>query len=689
MRLVISEKQIAARRIAYILSQGTAKSTHHGKIPVYEFTRDGEPWSVIGLKGHIITLDYPPGFNQWTKIDPSELITVDPCKNVTEKQIAAALKTLVKDTPRVIVATDFDREGELIGMEVVNLLREYNPAISDVKRARFSAITPYEINTAFDNLTDVDCNLSNAGEARQAIDLVWGAVLTRFMSLTSRRLGKDFLSIGRVQSPTLALLVEREKEIKQFTPKPYWQLQAKLHDETPFEALHETEIFWEKPQVDAIYEKVKDAKTATVTTLDVKTHNELPPSPFNTTSFLQAASYLGFPAVKAMSLAEELYLLGLTSYPRTDNTVYPPSLNISAILQKIKNSAFSKEVDQVLTNGRSYPTRGKLQSTDHPPIHPVDVPMDKKLTHDQSVIYELIVRRFLATLAKDTISETTHAKIDVGGEPFTASGYRLIEANWKQIYHYIKEKRKDLPKLTQGERLTVTKIAVKEDHTKPPQRYSQGSLIAKMEQLALGTKSTRHEILSKLYGRKYVIGSPPVPTSTAFAVVDSLADCHVTDPKMTAQLEYDMNEIAEGRKTLQATVQESREMLTDVMTSLEPEKEKIKTNIRSALKEQNTVGACPNCGKDLVVRISRNQKRFVGCTGYPACTKTYSLPQNGGLVILKKQCPTCGHPMVRITMKGKHAWDLCLNSDCPKKKKNNAPPATPQTTPPQTPAAKE
>ena len=157
---------------------------------------------------------------------------------------------------------------------------------------------------------------------------------------------------------------------------------------------------------------------------------------------------------------------------------------------------------------------------------------------------------------------------------------------------------------------------------------------------------------------------------------------------MTAQLEIDMNEIAEGRKTLQATVQESREMLTVVMKDLEPEKDKIRTNIRGALKEQNTVGTCPNCGKDLIVRISRNRKRFVGCTGYPDCTKTYSLPQNGGLVITKKTCDTCHHPMVRIIQKGKRAWDLCLNPDCPTKKKNTTPPPA-QTPPPQTPAAKQ
>jgi DNA topoisomerase-1 len=406
MKLVICEKNIAARRIAFILSGGAVKNMHLGKIPVYSFTKNNEPWSVIGLKGHIINLDYPSGFNQWTKIAPHKLIEVEPCKNVSEKEIALALKTLVKGAPSLIVATDFDREGELIGVEVVNLLKSYNQSITQIKRARYSAITPFEINTAFDNLTEVDYNLSSAGEARQVIDLVWGAVLTRFISLTSRRLGRDFLSIGRVQSPTLALLVEREKEIKNFIPKPYWTLIAQLKKDKSIDTTHEHGVFREENLAQEIYNKVKDSKEAVVREVKKIVTNEIPPAPFNTTTFIQAASYLGFSAAKAMSIAEELYMMGLTSYPRTDNTVYPPSLNINSILQKLSAGHFSKEVQEVQTNGRNYPTRGKQQTTDHPPIHPVDAP-SKKLGDDQEKIYEIICRRFFATLAKDAISETT------------------------------------------------------------------------------------------------------------------------------------------------------------------------------------------------------------------------------------------------------------------------------------------
>jgi DNA topoisomerase-1 len=668
MKLVICEKNIAARRIAYILSGGKTKSAHLGNIPVYDFIRDNEPWSVIGLKGHIIAVDYPSSFNQWNTIPPHELINVEPLKTVNEKEIASALKTLVETTPALIVATDFDREGELIGVEVVNLLKSFNPNITEIKRARFSAITPYEITTAFDNLTEVDYNLSSAGEARQIIDLVWGAVLTRFISLTSRQLGRDFLSIGRVQSPTLALLVEREKEIKNFVSQHYWNLLARLKKDKPFDATHEHGIFREHQPALDILTKIKDTKEATVKEVKKTVTNELPPPPFNTTSFIQAASYLGFSAAKAMSIAEELYMQGLTSYPRTDNTVYPPSLNIGGILQKLSAAQFSKEVQEVQTNGRKYPTRGKQQTTDHPPIHPVDAP-NKKLGADHAKIYELICRRFFATLAKDAVSETTDATFNIGSETFTASGYHLVEAHWRSLYPYFKDKKKPLPELHEKETIEILQITVKEDQTKPPQRYTQGALIAKMEQLSLGTKSTRHEIISKLYGRKYVVGTTPIPTSTAIAVVDALINCDVVKPKMTAELESDMNEIAVGKKTLDETVKESRKMLTKVMRELEPEKEKIKENITNAVRAQNTVGTCPRCSKPLVVRVSKKGKRFVGCSGYPDCTNTYSLPQQGGLTMTSKQCDACNSPIVQVKMKGRRSWDLCINPDCPKKKK--------------------
>ncbi|MGF3553728.1 MAG: DNA topoisomerase I, partial [Thermoplasmatota archaeon] len=589
-------------------------------------------------------------------------------KKVSEKSIAEALKNLAKQNPFLIVATDYDREGELIGVEIINLLKEYNKELNQIKRAKFSAITNQEIKQAFDNLVEIDYNLSSAGESRQIIDLIWGAVLTRFISLTTRKLGKDFLSIGRVQSPTLALLVDREKEIKNFKPVPFWKIIATLKKQKTFNAIHKKNQFWDEKEANEIFTKIQSCKEARIKKVDKKILKETPPTPFNTTTFLESASYLGFSAVNAMNIAEQLYIYGLISYPRTDNTVYPPSLNLKSILQKLSNSEFSKEANEVLNNGRAYPTRGKKQTTDHPPIHPVGVPTNIKLNSNQQKIYELICRRFLATLAKDAISETMDVSIEIANEEFKSSGYRVIEPNWKTIYTYFKENRKSLPELVEGEIVEVVEIKLNKDHTKPPQRYTQGSLIKKMEELSLGTKSTRHEIIQKLFQRKYITFSPLAPTPTGIAVVEAMGDCDVVKPKMTATLEKDMDLISEGKKTLKETVKESRQMLTNVMKSLQRDSEKIRTSIKNAHKEQNTVGKCPVCGKPLMIRTSKNKKRFVGCSGYPDCKNTYSLPQKGGIILTDKICSECGTPIVKIKSKGSRVWELCLNSQCKAKK---------------------
>jgi len=261
MKLVICEKNIAARRISAILSNGKSKQKSVGNIPVYEFEQDGEPWKIIGLKGHILNTDYPKAYNLWWNIAPRKLIDIPPEKKISERGIAKALQSLVDKNPFVIVATDFDREGELIGVEVIEYLKKKNK-LTDIKRAKFSAFTKTEIFDAFNNFTELDYNLSSAGESRQLIDLIWGVVLTRFISLTANKTGKEYLSIGRVQSPTLALLVQKEKEILAFKSKPFWTLTAQMHKELLFEAKHEKDKFWDKKEVTTIYERISNTSDA-------------------------------------------------------------------------------------------------------------------------------------------------------------------------------------------------------------------------------------------------------------------------------------------------------------------------------------------------------------------------------------------------------------------------------------------
>ena len=227
MKLIISEKEIAARRIAQILSDNNAKEEKVYSVPVHSFSYRGTDFKSIGLKGHILQVEFPPEYTNWIKVPPQELIDASLEKKPIEKRIIQALNKISADAESIIIATDFDREGELIGYDAYDLLRNKYGEIP-VKRARFSAITQKDINNAFSNLEKLDLNLAFAGMARQDIDLIWGAVLTRFISLSSFQLREKFLSVGRVQTPTLAILVERELEIKNFISVPYWQIKTVL-----------------------------------------------------------------------------------------------------------------------------------------------------------------------------------------------------------------------------------------------------------------------------------------------------------------------------------------------------------------------------------------------------------------------------------------------------------------------------
>lgn len=282
-RLIISEKNIAARRIALILSDNTHKSRSVAGVQTFLFDKGNDEYSVLGLRGHIIELDYPEQYQRnWDAIPPKDLVYVKPEKKVdpSAKKIMNALKDLSLWADEVIVATDFDREGELIGAEALDEAR----VTKTIRRARFSALTKGEIERAFLELAELDRKLAASAETRQLIDLAWGAALTRFISLASGQLGKDFLSVGRVQSPTLALIVDREREIKAFEPTLYWLVTADLKKEVGFNAAHKNGRFLDKELAREVVLRAKAAKNALVKEVRQKENTEYPPVPFNTTN---------------------------------------------------------------------------------------------------------------------------------------------------------------------------------------------------------------------------------------------------------------------------------------------------------------------------------------------------------------------------------------------------------------------
>lgn len=720
MKLVIAEKNIAAQKIAQLLATGKPKNDKVYNTQVYRFTVDGEDWVSMGLAGHILAPDFPDeilfdkkqgwysvteegevlpadvpdglarppyaskrkpylangiSIKGW-KIESLPYLTWAPIvKKPAEKEIIRVLKNLAKKADHIIIATDFDREGELIGSDALSCVREVAPDVP-VSRARYSALIKGEVTHAFQNLVELDQNLADAGESRQYIDLIWGAVLTRYLTLARFGGFGNVRSAGRVQTPTLALVVERERERMAFVPEDYWQIRgmgaAQGDPDSAFKISHATARFTDKDAAEAAYGHVEHAATGTITNVAKRSRKQQPPTPFNTTSLQAAAAAEGISPARTMRIAESLYMQGLISYPRVDNTVYPRSLDLAGIVNGLAENvpALAPVCKKVLA-GPTKPTRGKTETTDHPPIHPTGQGSADALDGGQKKLYMLIARRFLATLMGPATIENTKLSIDVAGEPFTASGDVLVDAGFREAYPYGLKRDEQLPSLAQGDTIDVHDISLEAKQTEPPARYSQGRLVQEMEKRGLGTKSTRASIIERLYQVRYLKNDPIEPSQLGIAIVDALHEFapRVTTPEMTAELDDDMTHVAEGTDTQEHVVEHSRALLAGMLDALIEHKDDLGEAIADAVTADARVGACPKCGKDLVMKTSaKTRGSFIGCMGWPECDVTYPVPSGVKVSPLEGEaavCPECGAPRIKCQPFRQKAYEICVNPKCP------------------------
>ncbi|MDO5043281.1 MAG: DNA topoisomerase I [Slackia sp.] len=713
MKLVVTEKNIAAQKIADLLGVGKPKADKVYNTPVYRFQIDGEEWVTIGLRGHILEPDFMPSIvykkstgwqgvtadgevvfadipdflpkppfktkrkpftadgvemGAW-KMDALPYLAYAPIeKRPKEKDIIRSLKNLAKKADEIIIATDFDREGELIGSDALGCMKEVNDT-APVFRARYSAITKDEINHAFSHLVELDNNLAQAGESRQDIDLIWGAVLTRYLTIVKFAGYGNVRSSGRVQTPTLALIVARERERMAFVPEDYWVIKGSFaHGADEFEAPHATARFKVESEAQAVMAHVEGATQGIVSAIEKKKRTVAAPVPFNTTSLMAAAAAEGLSPARTMRIAESLYMDGYISYPRVDNTVYPESLDLEGTVKKLSDVAvYRPHCQELLAKDKLVATRGKKETTDHPPIHPTAAADPDKLGAPEWKLYNLIARRFLATLSESAVVEGTKVTILVNEEPFAVKGDVLVKPGFRAIYPYGLKKDEQLPALAEGQSVDFGGATCTKKQTEPPARYSQGKLIQEMEKLGLGTKATRHAIIERLYTVKYVQNDPIEPSQLGIAVCDALGKFapQITSPDMTATLEEDMNKIASGEKSRKDVVDLSRDILHDVLDELLPHQEEIKDALADAVAADAYVGPCPKCGKDLQLRASsKTRSMFIGCAGWPDCDVTYPLPK-GKVEALEEKCPTCGMPQIKVTAFRSKPRTLCIDPNCP------------------------
>src|SRR5213592_4882224 len=287
-RLVLAEKFSAARRLAQILSQGKTETVRAEGFSYFQFSRAGDHVIIFPLRGHVVEIDYPAEAHDWKDTDLDVLIDMEPIRHESPPALHDTLRRLAEGTDEVVLATDYDREGELIGVEALETLRGQRPDLP-ARRARFSAMSPSEVRRAFETLTEPDWALAQAAAARQRIDLAWGAVLTRFLTLECAS-DRQILSAGRVQTPTLGLVAEREREREDFVPRSFWNVRL-VCGTPPFEATAVGGPFWDSGAAQAVVAlSGLGGETASVERITQSEHREPPPAPFKTTSLPAKAS---------------------------------------------------------------------------------------------------------------------------------------------------------------------------------------------------------------------------------------------------------------------------------------------------------------------------------------------------------------------------------------------------------------
>ncbi len=676
VELIVTEKPSSAKKIAEALADKKAVQKKSKQSSYYELTHDGKEIIITSAVGHLYTLvedkknnwTYPVFDIHWEESSKSS----KDLKYVQDYIDTIAM--LSKKADSVTVACDYDVEGEVIGLNLVRFACKRK----DANRMKFSTLTTPDLIEAFDKkMPHLDWGQAYAGETRHKLDWYYGINLSRALTASVKAAGSfKVMSAGRVQGPSLKILVDREKEIAAFKPEPFWELglwgDAKKEK---VEAWHVKDRFFDKKEVDAIHQKIKNEKQAIVKEVKRTQRQQAPPFPFDLTT-LQSESYALFKITpkETLEIAQTLYLAGVTSYPRTSSQQLDPKLGFVKILQQLSKQPEYQELSGALLKLKELkPNNGKKTDPAHPAIYPTGL-APKALKPVQQKLYDLIVKRFMATFAEPALRETMEVSIDLKNEIFITKGTRTLIENWHIFYKpYLKVEEVTLPDLKEKDIISITEIKKIDKETQPPNRYNQASIIKELEKRNLGTKATRADILDRLFKRGYLEGVQITVTKLGMettAILEKYAPT-IVDEQLTAEFEEDMDKIREGKEKPDKVLDRAKQVLIKLLEDFK-KKEKVVgkdiiASVRETLDIQNHVGACPVCKEGRLMMRRGKFGRFIACDKYPACSTTFKIPQNGLVKNTEKICEHDQFPLVMVIMKGKRPREICIKPDCKSK----------------------
>ena len=617
------------------------------------------------------------------------------------------LRKRAKDADTVFLATDPDREGEAISWHLKEMLELPD---EKTKRVTFNEITKKVVNDSIAAPRDIDMDLVDAQQARRILDRIVGYKLSPLLWRKVRR----GLSAGRVQSVATRMVVERENEIKAFTPEEYWLLDVTL-DRTEKKGsfvarFHGTEE--KKLELHSEQEVEKVVRAISENEFYIKTvkrgeKQRSPAPPFITSTLQQEASIkLGFQSRRTMRIAQELYegvdvpgmgAVGLITYMRTDSLRVPAEAKAAAA--EYIEQAYGKE--DLPSSAKVYKSKGNVQDA-HEAIRPTmpglaPAKLKDCLSSDQYKLYKLVWDRFIASQMAPALYDTVSIDIAAGDYGFKASGFTVRFDGFTVLYPYGDEEKSSIPKhAAEGDVLKVKELKPNQHFTAPPSRFTEASLIKALEENGIGRPSTYSPIITTIISHNYVEreGKSLKPTSLGMVITDLIREHfpNIIDVGFTAKMEKDLDKVEAGKVDWVSMMKKFYDEFSKELEIAQANQgnEKIK------VPEEETDVVCEKCGRKMVIKNGRYGK-FLACPGYPECKNTKRIvvetpgecPLCGGKVLAKKsktgksyygcehnptcrfmtwdapiaeKCPTCGKSLLQ--KKGRGAKIYCSNPDC-------------------------
>ena len=628
-KLVLAEKPSVGRDIARVLQCGQKGNGYF----------EGKEFIVTWALGHLVTLAdpeaYDPKYKAW-KIEDLPMLPTD-LKLVVIKQTGkqfSAVKSLLtrKEVTEIIIATDAGREGELVARWIIEKARINKP----VKRLWISSVTDKAIKDGFRTLRpgkDYE-NLYASAVARAEADWIVGINATR--ALTTRHNAQ--LSCGRVQTPTLAMISTREEEIRAFQPQPFYGLKAQ-HDSGFFLQWRDSKTkdvrSFAKEKIEKLHKDLS-GKQAEVLELSKTLKKSFAPGLYDLTELQRDANKIfGYSAKETLSIMQKLYEQHkLLTYPRTDSRYLSSDIvdTLAERLDAISVKPYAMVAKKILAKGiranKSFVNDEKV--SDHHAIIPTEEPVFlAKLSDKERKIYDLVVKRFMAVLHAPFEYEQTTVEARIGSEPFFAKGKRVVSAGWKEVYGTFVDEDEDdvdqtLPKLEKGDKLPIQKVLMTSGETKPPSRFTEGTLLSAMENPSkfmtetskdliktigetggIGTVATRADIIEKLFNSFLIEkkGKELHITSKGKQLLDLVPE-DLKSPALTAKWEQKLGSIAKGTLKKQAFISEMRTYTKEVVSEIKSSKQSFK-------HDNLTGGKCPECNKLLLEVNGKNGKMIV------------------------------------------------------------------------------